>query len=71
MISKKITKSGASQMMEEWIEHNLREMINNPIKQLDILKNYKSYLTGISKNGNKVEIFELTKNAKLLTETKF
>ena len=71
MISKTVTKSRGSQMQAKWIEHNLREMINNPIKQLDILKNYKSYLTGISKNGNKVEIFELTKNAKLLTETKF
>jgi len=71
MISKKITKSGASQMMEEWIEHNLKEIIADKNLVYDIFINSETFLTGVSKGGKKIEVFKLTKNAKVLTETKF
>ena len=69
MISKTVTKSGASQMMKEWIEHNLFETLGRK-KALDIFNNYEPFLTGVSKNGKKVETYILTNNAKQLKHIK-
>jgi hypothetical protein len=40
------------------------------LKVRDILNNYESYLTGISKDGGKVEIFQFTDNATKIKTTK-
>ena len=58
------TKRYGKQLEKEWIEHNLTELIKDTKLRYDILENHETFLTGVSKKGIKVEIFQLTKNAK-------
>jgi len=62
-LSKKITKSKGSQMQNKWIEHNLKNVLKrHQIEDINIY-GYQTYLTGVSKTGKKIEIFELSNNA--------
>jgi len=70
MISKTVTKSRGSQMQAKWIEHNLKEIISDKVLRNDILEHYKPFFTGVSKNGKNVEVFELSKDVKQLTNIK-
>lgn len=63
-LNKTITKSGASQMMEEWITYSLK---NTGIKRSlirDILNGYDPVLTTINKNGSLKSMKLLDDNAK-------
>ena len=51
-------------MSEKWIEYNLDAIIKNENLAYDILNNHEIFLTGISHNGKKVEIFQLSKDLK-------
>ena len=53
-------------MMEEWIEYNLKSIVLDRKKRYDILANYKKTLTGVTKKGKKVEIFELSDDLKTI-----
>jgi len=53
-------------MQTEWISGNLAKLIDDPIKIKDIIKNHETFLTGVSKKGIKVEIFQLTNEAKTI-----
>lgn len=57
------------QMSDKWIEKNLENMFDE-IQALDIKINSNKMLTGVSKDGNVIEIFELTNNAKTINTTK-
>ena len=48
-------------MSEKWIEHNLKPIVSDKEKRYEILKNYSIFLTGVSKYGKKIEVFELSK----------
>ena len=50
-------------MMDEWIEHNLKNVFEDRYKRIDIIENHQTFLTGVSKTGKKIEIFELSNNA--------
>ncbi len=69
-LSKTITKSGASQMMEEWIEYNLKKILTK--ETIDDIKiyGYNTFLTGVSKNGRRVETFKLSSNTKTIKKIK-
>ena len=62
-VSKTVTKSGGSQMTDDWIRFNLEETVSEEIFQDILLNGYESILIGVSKENEM--IFEtLDKSAK-------
>jgi len=70
-ISKTVTKSKGTQMSKKWIEYNLNNLNLPKDKLLDILDaGYETFLTGVTKKGKNVEIFELSKDLKTIKKIK-
>lgn len=62
------TKAGR-QIGDDWVEIKLREMFDE-YEALDIIRNNEKILTGISNNGNTIEIFQLSQNSTSITKTR-
>jgi len=69
-ISKTVTKSKGTQMSKKWIKYNLDFIIDEELLKYDILDNYSTFLTGVTKKGKSVEIFELSKDLKTIKKIK-
>ena len=51
-------------MQTEWISGNLEKLIFDKKLQIDIMNNHQTFLTCVSNKGTKVDIFQLTNEAK-------
>lgn len=66
-LDKAITKSGASQMQDMWIEFYLRRDFSRELMR-DVAKSSETYLAGVAKVGEKIDFYQITNDAQKLTK---